>query len=159
MTASVLNLGLTANRADIRVGYGAGSGQALATVERMDSRTNNPARPLSEREAAARLGICPRTLQDWRRRACGTRSVTHWACSVAGVPVGRSPAEARENLEKAGFPGTKISNEAGTEGGACIMLRIRRWMFASWTAGRTIPCDEQTGHQATGQSCGRKELR
>jgi hypothetical protein len=29
------------------------------------------ARPLSEREAAAKLGLSPRTLQDWRRRSCG----------------------------------------------------------------------------------------
>lgn len=71
MTASVLNVGLTANRAEIRLGYGAGSSTAVATVERMDSRTNNPSRPLSEREAADRLGLSPRTLQDWRRRACG----------------------------------------------------------------------------------------
>ena len=71
MTASVLNLAATANRADIRLGYGAETTTAVATVERMDSRTNNPGRPLSEREAAERLGISPRTLQDWRRRSCG----------------------------------------------------------------------------------------
>lgn len=28
-------------------------------------------RRLSEREAADRLGVSPRTLQDWRRRSCG----------------------------------------------------------------------------------------
>ncbi|MFC3816627.1 helix-turn-helix transcriptional regulator [Lysobacter sp. GCM10012299] len=33
----------------------------------MDKNT----RPLSEREAADRLGLSPRTLQDWRRRSCG----------------------------------------------------------------------------------------
>lgn len=71
MTASVLNLGLTRNLADIRLGYGTESTRALDTVERMDSRTNNPSRPLSEREAADRLGLSPRTLQDWRRRSCG----------------------------------------------------------------------------------------
>lgn len=71
MTASVLNLGLTGNRADIRLGYGAESSRALDTVERMDSRTTNSSRPLSEREAADRLGLSPRTLQDWRRRSCG----------------------------------------------------------------------------------------
>lgn|GEM_PF-771650 len=71
MTASVLNLGLTRNRADIPLGYGTGSMAVVDTVERMDSRTNIPGRPLSEREAADRLGLSPRTLQDWRRRACG----------------------------------------------------------------------------------------
>jgi len=71
VTPSVLNLDLSANRADIRLGYGTESARGLDTVERMDSRTNNPSRPLSEREAADRLGLSPRTLQDWRRRACG----------------------------------------------------------------------------------------
>ena len=71
MTASVLDLGLTRNRAEIHPGYGARKGSAAASVMSMDSRTNNPSRPLSEREAADRLGLSPRTLQDWRRRACG----------------------------------------------------------------------------------------
>lgn len=33
--------------------------------------TSLSARPLSEREAATKLGLSPRTLQDWRRRSCG----------------------------------------------------------------------------------------
>ena len=71
MTAAVLNLDLPRNRAEIHRGYGAREASAAASVMSMDSRTNNPSRPLSEREAADRLGLSPRTLQDWRRRSCG----------------------------------------------------------------------------------------
>lgn len=71
MTASALNLGLLRNRAEIHPGYGAREASAAASVMSMDSRTSSPGRPLSEREAADRLGLSPRTLQDWRRRACG----------------------------------------------------------------------------------------
>jgi len=51
-------------------GYGHepfGAGPSLSSMD----KHKTPARPLSEREASERLGLSPRTLQDWRRRACG----------------------------------------------------------------------------------------
>jgi len=53
-------------------GYGHRSALRVRNVSSMDSTSNpNQARRLSEREAAERLGISPRTLQFWRHRSYG----------------------------------------------------------------------------------------
>lgn len=62
---------MTSNRAWIRPGYGPRAPMDAGSVFLMDTTKPDQARRLSEREAAERLGISPRTLQDWRRRSCG----------------------------------------------------------------------------------------
>lgn len=62
---------MTPNRAWIGPGCSSREPTKADSVFSMDTNSPSQGRRLSEREAAERLGISPRTLQDWRRRSCG----------------------------------------------------------------------------------------
>lgn len=61
----------SSNRPHTQGGYGHELPILTASVVAMKSTTSSHTRRLSEREAADRLGVSPRTLQDWRRRSYG----------------------------------------------------------------------------------------
>jgi len=63
--------GMMSNRACFGPGYSNRSPSQARRVLPMDTSKPPQARRLSEREAAERLGISPRTLQFWRHRSYG----------------------------------------------------------------------------------------